>query len=143
MKTLDYRLKKEGFTLIELLVVIAIIGVLAAIAVPNYLTYRSKTYCTYTETDANSIAVAIAETVGGTEPQFIERMNATARRLGAAVTVAQQGRSVLVLEHGVVGRGEEDAGRASGTAVFRPDSEGPSASDFFLSFRVHYVSYFL
>jgi D-alanyl-D-alanine carboxypeptidase len=35
---------------------------------------------------ANDIAVAIAETVGGTEPQFIERMNATARRLGMAST---------------------------------------------------------
>jgi D-alanyl-D-alanine carboxypeptidase len=35
---------------------------------------------------ANDIAVAIAETVGGSEQNFIERMNAEARRLGMAST---------------------------------------------------------
>jgi D-alanyl-D-alanine carboxypeptidase len=35
---------------------------------------------------ANDIAVAIAETVGGTEPKFIDRMNTEARRLGMTST---------------------------------------------------------
>lgn len=50
----------RGFTLIEIMVVIAIIGVLAAIAIPNFVSYRNKAYCSSAETDARNIAGVIA-----------------------------------------------------------------------------------
>jgi type IV pilus assembly protein PilA len=48
--------KEEGFTLIELLVVMIIIGILAAIAIPVFLSQRQKGYDASVKSDLRTIA---------------------------------------------------------------------------------------
>ena len=46
---------QKGFTLIELMIVIAIIGILAAIAIPNYMNYTRKAKTTEAKTNLAAI----------------------------------------------------------------------------------------
>ncbi len=55
---MDRRSAKQGFTLVEIMVVVGVIGILAAIAIPNFLSVREEAFISSMKSDLASLRLA-------------------------------------------------------------------------------------
>lgn len=120
---------QKGFTLIELMIVVAIIGILAAIAIPAYSNYITRSQVTEAVNLAGGLKGAIQEygadknewptLVGPTATPAATEINATLEGKYASVNTAIDG----TYPEGTI-EASMTAGKASGTSLKYKTTDG-------------------
>lgn len=93
--------KEKGFTLIELMIVVAIIGILAAIAIPQFASYRIKAFNTSAKADMRS-AQTTYEVFFNDNDRYPNSVAATAGTAGVVTLTDGTNTASLNLSSGVL-----------------------------------------